>query len=140
MANSNNEPLNIKGSQKRLKCQKTMIILLFIIVPLSITFQILGYFHFMAFIDDILIMINAIWMLIFTKKGEISRRKNLGIFSLITCIVGFTIRFNAVFKVDSDNGLFILAVFFSYYTLTIEIIITSYNMICCCCDCNKCDN
>ena len=36
LVNSNNELLNNKGSPKRLRCQKILIILLFIIVPLSI--------------------------------------------------------------------------------------------------------
>ena len=137
VANSNNELLNNKGSPKRLRCQKILIILLFIIVPLSIACQIFGLLRIFASIDDIFIIINGIWMIIFTKKGENSRNKSLGDFSLISCIIGPIFRFSSLIKKDKD--LLSLVVFFIYYIITIEIIVASYNMICCC-DCNKCDN
>ena len=76
-------------------------------------------------------------MIIFTKKGENSRNKSLGDFSLISCIIGPIFRFSSLIKKDKD--LLSLVVFFIYYIITIEIIVASYNMICCC-DCNKCDN
>ena len=144
----NKEALNIEASPKRLRCQKILIIFLFTIVISSIIFQILGYLKYFVIIDDIFIIINIIWMIYFTKKGEISRRKEIGIFSLISCIISCSIRFAGISDIynDSDDdydsnyeGLLLL---YAYYVITIKIIVTSYNMICscCCCDCNKCDN
>lgn len=150
----NQEVLNIKASQKRLRCQIILIIFLFTIVISSIIFQILGYLEYFVITDDIFIIINIIWMIYYTTKGEISRRKEIGIFSLISCLMSCSLRFSGISDIyddrdydydrDYDNdsnkeGLFLL---YAYYVITIKIIVTSYNMICscCCCDCNKCDN
>ena len=133
----NQEVLNIKASQKRLRCQIILIIFLFTIVLSSIIFQIIGYLEYFVIIDDIFIIINIIWMIYYTKKGEISRRKEIGIFSLFSCLMSWSMRFSGISDSNYEGLLFLYA----YYVITIKIIVTSYNMICsCCCDCNKCDN
>ena len=83
---------NSKVTESRLKCQKTMIILLFITVPISLALQISGIISFLASVDDILIIILGVWIFYYTKKGENSRNNKIGVFTVASIYIGMTAR------------------------------------------------
>lgn len=79
---------NSMATESRLKCQKAMIILLFITVPFSIALQISGGISFITSIDDVLIIMLGIWILYYTKKGEDSRNNKIGAYKIASIYIG----------------------------------------------------
>jgi len=106
---------NSKATKNRLKCQIAMVILLFITVPISLALQIFGNFiSIITSVDDILIIINVIWILYYTKNGQNSRNNKIGIYTLASLFIGMFSR--GIVKYQANSRKDILA--FWYLLLT----------------------
>ena len=127
---------NSKVTESRLKCQKTMIILLFITIPISLALQIFEIISFIAIVDDILIIILGVWILYYTKKGENSRNNKIGTFTVASIYIGMAVRgltSNKNVRKDSDNYMLsFLLMEYSFY-LRIAVAIASFKCKCCKC-------
>lgn len=117
------------ADKKRLKCQVFLIIFLWLILPISFFIKIKNN-RIINNLDDVFIIIIGIWMIILTKRGETSRNKALGIVTLIFCIIGQIDR--NYYVIHLNNIYEIIYISLIFYRLVIYIIITSYNMKCCC--------
>ena len=130
---------NSKVTESRLKCQKTMIILLFITVPISLALQISGIISFITIIDDILTIILGVWILYYTKKGENSRNNKIGAFTVASIYIGMSARgigltSNKNDRKDTSDYFMLCALLLAYsFYLRIAVAIASFK-----CKCWKC--
>ena len=117
-----------KSYRKASKCRKVFqiiaCIVLYILVLVSISFQIFDYGINLAMIDDICITALATYMLILTLKGYSTGECKIGCISLLIAFVGFGVRGGGAAIVKGN--IFVYIIIFIIRTL-ILLFVTTYN-------------
>lgn len=126
--------VNSKISENRLKCQKAMIILLFINALISLVLQFLGITTYITSFDDLLIIILGVWILYYTKKRENSRNNKMGTYIVISLFFGLEFRVIG-FASNKKEDFFILSFLLLAYSFYLRIGIAIASFKCKCCKC-----